>query len=52
MKYSVEYTMVGSIELEADNEQEALAMINDLPELELLDNICNLYGTSAELIEE
>lgn len=51
MRYLVHFEITGSIELDADNEQQALAMVNELPELELLDNICNLCGTSAELVE-
>jgi hypothetical protein len=49
MTYLVQYEMRGSIEIEADNEDEALAEFYDLPELDLIAGVfdCSATGTST-----
>lgn len=52
MTYLIQYEMRGSIEIEADNEDEALAAINDLSELERINGVFDCYATDAEPLYE
>lgn len=52
MLYFVQYEMRGSIEIEADNEDEALAAVNNLSELEIIDGMFDCYATDATPLYE
>ncbi len=52
MTYFVQYEMRGSVEIEADNEEEALAAIDNLSELEIINGMFDCYATDATPLYE
>ena len=52
MTYLVRYELIGSIEVEAESVDEALDIVDNLSEIEVVDGQYNLFATDATPLYE